>query len=86
MESECRDQKDDALGHPLGGLGKAVIAVGGGVRELIVTAAEPGDDALPFQPGNGGGGDTGPADFGQAGDAMLAQKRGELFPLGAGLG
>jgi hypothetical protein len=51
VEGEGRDEADDALGHPLGGLGKAMIAVGGRVRELIESAAEPGDEALPFQPG-----------------------------------
>ncbi len=86
VEGECRDEADDALGHPLGGFGEAVIALGGGVRELIEPAAELGDDALPFESGDGRGGDAGPADFGQAGDAALAQKRSELIPLGAGLG
>ena len=86
VEGEGRDEADDALGHALGGFGKAMIAVRGGVRELIEPAAELGDEALPFQPGDGGGGDAGPADFGQAGDTALAQEVGELFPLGAGLG
>ena len=83
VESEGRDEADYALGHPLGGLGKAMITLRGGVRELIEPAAELGDKTLPFQPGDGGGGDAGPADFGQAGNALLAQKRRELFPLGA---
>lgn len=83
VEGEGRDEADDALGHTLCGLGKASIAVRGGVGELIESAAEPGHEALPFQPGNSGCGDAGPADFYQAGDAALAQEGYELFPLGA---
>jgi hypothetical protein len=49
-----------------------MIAVGGGVRELIESTTELGDEALPFQPGDGGRSDASPADFGQAGDAALA--------------
>ena len=73
VEGEGRDEADYALGHALGGLGKGMIAIGGGVRELIESAAELGDEALPFQSGDGGGGDAGPADFGEAGNTALAQ-------------
>jgi len=85
MEGKGRNEADYAFGHPLGGLGKAMIALRGGVRELIESAAELGDEALPLQPGDGGRSDAGPADFGQAGNAALTQKRGELLPLGSGL-
>lgn len=47
VESEGRDETDDALGYPLGCLGKAMIAFGGGIRELIESAAELGDEAFP---------------------------------------
>jgi hypothetical protein len=52
-----------------------MIALRGGVRELMESAAELGDEALPLQPGDGGRSDAGPADFGQAGNAALTQKR-----------
>ena len=85
VEGEGRDEADDALGHPLGGLRKAMIALRGGIGELIKSAAKPGDEALPFQPGDGGRSHAGPADFREARHTALAQKRRELFPLGAGL-
>lgn len=58
MEGKGRDQADDALGNPLGGLGKTVMTLRGGVRELIKSATEPGNDTLPFQPGDGGRSDS----------------------------
>jgi hypothetical protein len=86
VESQGRDEANDPLGHALGGFGKTMVAVRSGVGELIEPAAEPSDKALPFQPGNGGRRDAGPTDFGQAGDAVLAQEGCELFPLRAWLG
>ncbi len=85
VKGEGRDEADDALGHPFGRLGEAMIALGGGVCELIEPAAELGDEALPFKSGDGGGGYADLPDFRQAGDTVLAQKRSEVFPLGAGL-
>src|SRR3546814_16078228 len=64
---------------------EGVIAVGGGVSKLIESAAKPGDEALPLQPGDSGRSDAGPADFGQAGYSALAQEGREPFPLCAGL-
>ena len=61
------------------------ITVGGGVCELIEPAAEPGDGALPLESGDSSCCDAGPADFGEAGNTVLAQKRSELLPLGARL-
>jgi hypothetical protein len=63
-----------------------MITVRGGVCELIEPAAEPGHGALPLESGDRSCCDAGPADFGEAGNTVLAQKRSELFPLGARLG
>ena len=71
VESQGRDEADYTLGHALGGFGQAVSTLRGSVRELIKSAAELGDEALPFQSGDGGRSNAGAANFGQAGDAML---------------
>lgn len=76
---------DDALGDAPGGLGQRVVGFRVGRGELVEAATEPGDGALPFEPADGGGGDAGAAEVGQARDAALAQDLREALALGGGL-
>ena len=54
MESASRDEADHSSGDSLGGLGKAVIALGDGLRWLIEAAPKLGDDAFLIKSGDRG--------------------------------
>ena len=77
-------ETDHAFGHPFGRFGQAVVAIGGGAGELINSASQADDQPLPFQAGNGGGGDAGATDFGQSRNAVPLEVSRQVLALGAG--
>jgi hypothetical protein len=84
MKSQGRNEANDALGNPFGGLCETVVNVEGRVGKLIKSAREPKHLAVTFHPAHGGSRYTRFAQLYQARNAARGQHGMGNLALGHG--
>ncbi|MBB6011309.1 hypothetical protein HNR59_000654 [Aquamicrobium lusatiense] len=84
MKSQGRNEANDALGNPFGGLCQTVVNVEGRIRKLIKSSREPKHLAVAFHAAHGGGCYAGLAQFCHARNAARGQHGMGNLALGHG--